>query len=261
VVINLVTNACDAMPRGGPLDISIGIANVDEAFVRGHGYGEIGRYAVIAISDGGAGMDDETQRRIFEPFFTTKEIDKGTGLGLAVVYGIIRQHKGLIRVESAPGSGSVFTVYLPLLEGGGEVQERQHEEEEPSFAGGSETLLVAEDNEMLRNMTKATLESAGYRVILAEDGSTAVALSREHRARIALAILDLMMPGKRGLEAYHEIRKETPGMKVLFVTGYSESDVDREEIDKLNLPLLLKPYKPREFLAKVRKVLDRYGEG
>jgi CheY-like chemotaxis protein len=175
-----------------------------------------------------------------------------------VVYGIIRQHKGMIRVKSAQGLGSLFTVYLPLLKGDGELQERQ--EEELSFMGGSETLLVAEDNEMLRNMTKATLESAGYRVILAEDGQAAVALFREHRARIALLILDLMMPGKRGLDAYEEIRKEGPGMKVLFVTGYSESDVEREEIDRRNLPLLLKPYKPRDFLAKVRELLDGDGE-
>ncbi len=258
VVVNLVTNARDAMPRGGPLDISTGIADVDEAFVRRHGYGEIGRYGVIAISDGGVGIDEETERRLFEPFFTTKEIDKGTGLGLAVVYGIIRQHKGMIRVESALGKGSVFTVYLPLLKGDRDVQGRQ--EEELSFMGGSETLLVAEDNEMLRNMTKATLESAGYRVILAEDGKAAVALFREHRARVALLVLDLMMPGKRGLEAYDEIRKEAPGMKALFVTGYSESDVEREEIDRRNLPLLLKPYKPRDFLARVRGLLDGGGE-
>ncbi len=113
---------------------------------------------------------------------------------------------------------------------------------------------------MLRNMTKDTLERAGYRVIIAEDGRAAVALFREHRARIALLILDLVMPGKRGLEAYEEIRKEAPGMKALFVTGYSESDVEREEIDKRNLPLLLKPYRPGDFLAKVRALLDGNGE-
>jgi PAS domain S-box-containing protein len=258
VVINLVTNARDAMPHGGPLDISTGIADIDEAFVRGYGYGVIGRYGVIAISDGGVGMDDETKRSIFEPFFTTKETDKGTGLGLAVVYGIIRQHKGMIRVESAPGKGSVFTVYLPLLEEDREVLEPQ--EEELSFMGGSETLLVAEDNEMLRNMTKDTLEGAGYRVIVAEDGRAAVALFREHRVRIALLIFDLVMPGKRGLEAYEEIRKEVPGMKALFVTGYAESDVEREEIDRRNLPLLMKPYRPGEFLAKVRELLDGDGK-
>jgi DNA-binding response OmpR family regulator len=164
----------------------------------------------------------------------------------------------MIRVESAPGKGSVFTVYLPLLEEGREVPEPR--KEEVSFTGGSETLLVAEDNEMLRNMTKETLESAGYRVIVAEDGKAAVALFREHRAHIALLILDLMMPGKRGLEAYEEIRKEAPGMKALFVTGYSQSDVEREEIDRRDLPLLIKPYKPGEFLAKVRALLDGDGE-
>ncbi len=253
VVINLVTNARDAMPSGGSLTISTGAAIIDETFVRQHGDGEAGHYATIAIRDSGTGMDSETKRKIFEPFFTTKETGKGTGLGLSVVYGIIRQHKGMIFVDSTPGTGSLFTVYLPLLkgnaDGGGPTSE------EGAGKGGSETILIAEDNDVLRKMTISVLESYGYRVIPAADGEEALSAFRANKASIDLVILDLIMPGRRGFDVYRKIEEEAP-MKVLFVTGYSEDEVERGEIRGRGLPLLSKPYTPYTFLRQIRKVLD-----
>ncbi len=258
VIINLVTNARDAMPRGGNLDIATGTADIDDAFIRRNGYGEIGRYAIITITDNGTGMDEITRQRIFEPFFTTKEVNKGTGLGLSVVYGIIRQHKGVIQVQSQSGKGSTFTVYLPLLKENRDIEVAGwQKEEEAGFAGGTETILFAEDNEMLRTMTGNILRENGYTVFVAEDGTSAVDLFRQHREAIDLVVFDLIMPGKRGLQAYLEILKEDPEVKALFVTGYSEDDVEREELSKRHLTVLMKPYNPISFLRKVREMLDK----
>jgi two-component system, cell cycle sensor histidine kinase and response regulator CckA len=254
VVINLVTNARDSMPSGGSLEIATATAVIDEVFVRQRGYGDAGHYAVITIRDSGTGMDAETKRRIFEPFFTTKETGKGTGLGLSVVYGIISQHKGMIFVDSEPGAGSLFTVYLPLLKG--DIDAGEQMLEETGREGGSETILVAEDNEVLRNMTITVLESHGYRVIPAADGKEALQAFRANRTSIDMVILDLIMPGKRGFDVYREIEKEEAHTKVLFVTGYSEDEVERGEIRGKALPLLSKPYTPYEFLRQVRRVLD-----
>ncbi len=258
VIINLVTNARDAMPKGGKLDVSTGTADIDDAFIRRNGYGEIGRYATITIADNGTGMDETTRQRIFEPFFTTKEVNKGTGLGLSVVYGIIRQHKGMIQVQSRLGKGSTFTVYLPLLKERHDIEiAGSRKEEEGTFVGGTETILFAEDNEMLRTMTGNILRENGYTVFAAEDGAAAVDLFRQHRETIDLVVFDLIMPGKRGLQAYLEILEEDPEIKALFVTGYSEDDVEREELSKRNLTVLMKPYNPISFLRQVRELLDK----
>ena len=224
VVINLVTNARDAMPNGGSLAISTETVSIDDAFVRQHGEGEVGKYAAIVIRDDGIGMEAEIKRKIFEPFFTTKEIGKGTGLGLSVVYGIIRQHKGMIYVDSEPGKGTVFSVYLPMLKENADIEKQPVKETKSKR--GSETVLMAEDNEVLRKMTKDVLESHGYKVVSAEDGETALTAFREHKEAIDLVILDLMMPGKRGFDVYREIAKEAPQVRVLFVTGYNEDEVE-----------------------------------
>lgn len=254
VVINLATNARDAMPGGGLLTIATGTACIDEYFVRRHGEGEAGQHAVVTIRDNGIGMNDDVKQKIFEPFFTTKETGKGTGLGLSVVYGIIKQHKGMIEVESEKNRGSVFTVYLPLL------QNNINMEKEPSVriekSRGNETVLVAEDNKTLREMTKNILEDNGYRVIIAEDGETALEAFRAHKEQIKIAVLDLIMPGKRGFDTYHEIKKEADHIKVLFVTGYSEDEIELSEIKTKALPLLPKPFTPFELLRKIRQVLD-----
>lgn len=254
VVINLVTNARDAMPKGGALTITTGVAALDAAFVRRLGYGEAGEYAALSIADNGTGMDEETRGKIFEPFFTTKEIGKGTGLGLAVVYGIVRQHKGIIHVESEPTKGSRFDIYLPLLKG--DVDVEKPSEEVANLWGGSETVLIAEDDDMIRNMAGDMLKSKGYRVLLANDGEAAVAAFKREPLAIDLVVFDLIMPKKSGFDAYLEIKEEAPRVKALFVTGYSEAEVERGELKKRELRLLQKPYRPADFLRTVRELLD-----
>lgn len=254
VVINLVTNARDAVPNGGSISISTRTAAINQAFVKRHGYGEVGPYAVISISDNGIGMDEETKKKIFEPFFTTKEMGKGTGLGLAVVYGIVRQHKGIVHVDSGPGKGSRFDVYLPLAEGKADIEDRSAED--ASSWSGSETILVAEDDEMIRILAGDILRSSGYKVLLAKDGEAAIDIFREQPQAIDLVVFDLIMPGKRGFDAYLEILEIAPKVKVLFVTGYSEAEIERGELRNLELPLLQKPYSLTSFLRKVREILN-----
>jgi len=259
IVINLVTNARDAMPAGGALTISTSAENIDPLIAAQQGMAETGdgQFAVLRVVDNGIGMDDETRRRIFEPFFTTKETGKGTGLGLAVVYGIIGQHKGIIQVKSTPGSGTEFILYFPLLRGNRTGTAGIPRVGEYKCTGGSETILVAEDQEYLREMIKDILESRGYNVLTAEDGEAAIDAFKQQPERISLIIFDMMMPKKGGLDAFAEIAGMSPGTKALFVTGYGGSDMLQDEQTGKNFPILLKPYSSFDLLKKVRELLDR----
>ncbi len=214
VLMNLVTNARDAMPKGGSLTIGAGIEEIDDTFISAYGYGQSGMYARITVSDTGCGMDAEIQKKIFEPFFTSKEIGKGTGLGLAISYGIVKQHGGYLNVFSQAGKGATFRLYLPLID---ESALNAGMAEAPvPIIGGSETVLVAEDDAGVRELTRIILESFGYRVLLALDGEDAIAQFAGNREGIQLAILDLIMPKKSGQEVYEEITKIKPGIKTLF---------------------------------------------
>jgi two-component system, cell cycle sensor histidine kinase and response regulator CckA len=255
VIINIVTNARDAMPNGGPLDISTDMIFVDNAFDEQNNQHKEGIYAVIRISDKGTGMDEDTKSKIFEPFFTTKEIGKGTGLGLAVVYGIIQQHNGMIFVESEYGKGTAFIIHLPLIKGNVEVKNRVPLDVD--YKGGSETILLAEDNSMIRDMMSEVLQNHGYQVITAHDGEVAVDLFLKNLKVIDMVILDLMMPFKKGFTVYLEIIKLAPRIKTLFITGYSESEVERYEIKRRDLPLLSKPYTIADLLKNIRDLLDK----
>jgi len=255
VIINIVTNARDAMPDGGPLDISTDVVFVDEAFAGQNGQHRPGNYAVIRISDKGMGMDEGTKSKIFEPFFTTKEIGKGTGLGLAVVYGIIQQHNGMISVESDYGKGAAFIIYLPLIKGNVEVENRAPAAVD--YKRGTETILLAEDNAMIRDMMSDILKGHGYKVIVAQDGEAALDLFIKNSRVIDMIILDMMMPHKKGFEVYLAIIKEAPHVRTLFITDYSESEVERHEIRRRNLPLLSKPYTIADLLKNVRDLLDK----
>ncbi|MBS1127767.1 MAG: sensor histidine kinase response regulator, Cache 1, and sensory box, partial [Nitrospirae bacterium] len=199
MLMNLVTNARDAMPRGGTLTISSVITDLDADFVTAYGYGQPGPYVRLTVADTGAGMDERTRERIFDPFFTTKEMGKGTGLGLATVYGIVKQHRGFIDVESAPGAGTSFHIYFPLsrVDSTRSAAARARE-----LKGGSETVLVAEDDEVIRNLTRSVLTEFGYQVIVAKDGEEAVSLFGENRDRTDLLLLDVIMPRKNGRDAY-----------------------------------------------------------
>jgi len=254
ILINFATNARDAMPGGGTLAIGAGLVIFDAEFITAHGYGRPGRYAMVTVSDTGRGMDEATQRRVFEPFFTTKEVGKGTGLGLAVVYGIIKQHEGYINLYSEPGKGTTFRIYLPVVADGAGAVEPAGEAERP--ARGTETILVAEDNEVVRELVHAVLTESGYTVITAVDGEDAVAKFREHRDEIRMLLFDLIMPKKNGQEAYEEIRQLRPDIKVLFSSGYAP-DMVRERVRLgSHLPVAYKPISPSALLKQVRGVLD-----
>lgn len=256
ILMNLATNARDAMPGGGILTITTEQVRLDDGFSKRHGYGKPGLYGLIAVSDSGVGMDEETQQRIFEPFFTTKEVGKGTGLGLAIIYGIMKQHDGFIDVYSESGAGSTFNLYLPLMESA--VQETTTPETSEYPEGGTETILLAEDDEILRKLSRSVLEEFGYEVIVAVDGEDAVARFKENRGRIDLLLTDLIMPKKSGKEVYDEIRKIQPDIRTIFASGYSP-DIVRDKISLgEDVTIVFKPIAPLDLLKKVRSVLNRH---
>jgi CheY-like chemotaxis protein len=254
--MNLVTKARDAMPAKGALTIETGRMVLDESFLSAHGYGLIGEYAMITVSDTGIGMDKETRRRIFEPFFTTKEQGKGTGLGLATVYGIVKSHDGFINVYSEPGKGTVFHIYIPLVRTG--ASEAEPEKQEPALlAGGTETILLAEDDAILRKMTCTVLKHMGYTVIEAENGQEAVEKFIENKDIIRLVILDGIMPKMNGKEAHKEISALVPGVRCIFMSGYAEDIFTKDGILLAEVTFLSKPVTPSVLLGKVREVLDQ----
>ncbi len=258
VLINLATNARDSMPQGGTLSISIEPAESDEEYRKTYLCGKEGRYACISVSDTGAGMDNETSERIFEPFFTTKEVGKGTGLGLSIVYGIVKQHNGNIDVHSEPGKGTAFKVYLPLTESEAEENDSTTR---PAYDRGTETVLIAEDNEDVRNLTRNILDEFGYKVFEAVDGEDAVRVFIDNNDRIDLLLLDVIMPKKNGKEAYEEMRKIRPGVKAIFMSGYAEDVIHNKTILERGLNFVSKPVSPGELLKTVRQVLDAEAKG
>ncbi|MDA8428522.1 MAG: PAS domain S-box protein [Geobacteraceae bacterium] len=255
VLINLATNARDAMPQGGTLTIGTGLLAVDTSFVQAHGYGKPGRYALITVSDTGCGMDEKTKSRIFEPFYTTKELGKGTGLGMAIVYGIIKQHNGFIHVYSEPQIGTTFRIYLPLIE-----MEQQEAGEIIAPAppkGGTETILVAEDNREVRELVREVLTSFGYVVISAEDGLEAVEKFKANRESIKLILMDIIMPKMSGKEAFHEIMQLDADVKIVYSSGYTQDIIQSRDVLDTGAELIMKPVQPIELLRKVRELLDR----
>jgi len=253
VLINLATNARDAMPEGGLLSIRTETFHIDHEFIKEHGFGEEAEYALISITDTGAGMDRETSGKIFEPFFTTKEVGKGTGLGLAMVYGIIKQHNGYINVYSEPGHGTTFRIYLPLTQANEE--ELKPDVTEPVRAETA-TILLAEDEAVVREFTKKLLEEYGYTVIEAIDGKDAIEKFKMHRDSIQLLILDAIMPKKTAKEVYGEIKKVDPDIKVLFTSGYPADIVHKDNIEA-GFDFIEKPVSPITLLKKVRGALDK----
>jgi len=253
VLMNLCINARDAMPEGGRLVIETEMAELDEPYCRFYPYVTPGRYAVLSVSDTGSGMDPETRERIFEPFFTTKERGKGTGMGLATVYGIVKQHGGFIHVYTEPLHGSLFRVYIPAMEGGAS-QGPAAKSAAPSRAEmrGTETILLAEDHESIREMARQTLVSLGYRVLSAADGEEAMRLSEHERP--ALAILDLIMPKVGGSAAARQLAQKYSGLRVVFTSGYSpESEMVPEGTTGRYLQ---KPYSPTTLARMVSEILD-----
>ena len=254
VLMNLSTNARDAMMKGGDLAIVTQQITLGEDFVTSHGYGRPGRYALLTLSDTGKGMNEETRKKIFEPFFTTKEVGKGTGLGMAVVYGIIKEHEGYINVYSEPGIGTTFNIYLPLISSVVQREEIEPGKETPTR--GTETILLVEDDESSRQLLTIVLKQGGYTVIEAVDGVDAVEKFMENRETIHLLLSDLIMPTMNGNEAYDEMKAWRPGLKAIFVSGYAPDIVRQKLRLEIGVELISKPISPRALLKKIRSVLD-----
>jgi PAS domain S-box-containing protein len=254
VLMNLSLNARDAMPGGGQLVVETEEDWVDEEYVKQYPYMKAGRYAVLSLSDTGIGMDEETRERIFEPFFTTKGPDKGTGLGLAVVYGIVKQHNGFIHVYSEQGKGTTFRIYFPAVD---VPPDSKVVAARGIIRGGGETILLAEDNESVRHLAEQTLISNGYRVLIACDGEEAVDIFRRHGKEIAIVVLDMVMPNKGGKQAYDEMIATIPGLKAIFMSGYSANAIHDSFVLHPGIPFLQKPFGPSTLARKVREVLDR----
>jgi len=255
VIVNLCINARDAVEKPGRIDLSTDEAFLDTRFCEGHTWAREGRFARLRVHDTGTGMDEETLSHIFEPFYTTKDEGKGTGLGLATVYGIVEQHHGFLHVESQLGAGTTVAIYLPLPEVDLDLDETAAALDETMARGGQETLLVAEDDARVRQVMVSVLEKAGYHVLKARDGAEAVKTFTANADRVSLAILDLVMPVKSGVMARDDIRAIRPGVRFLFTTGYA---TDSGNLDVLgDAPLILKPFSYEALLKKVRQTLDR----
>ena len=257
VLMNLATNARDAMQGEGTLTIETRREKIDKAFIKTHGYGEPGDYAILSVSDTGAGMDEKTRARVFEPFFTTKEVGKGTGLGLAIVYGIVKQHNGFINVYSEVEKGTTFNISLPLTRADARKAVRGGPAAPVSSLTGTETILVAEDDAHVMMLSKTLLESFGYTVIEAVNGEEAVQKYMENKDMIKLLVLDVIMPKKNGRAAYEQIKKIAPEVRVIFMSGYTADIMHTKGFIENGMVFVSKPISPTDFIKKVREVLDR----
>ena len=254
VVMNLAVNARDAMPDGGKMTIQTENAELDLAFTREHPGSVAGQYVMLAVKDTGLGMDPETQAQIFEPFFTTKGRDKGTGLGLATVYGVVKQSNGYITVESEKGKGALFKIYLPRIEQ--PVASRTAGAQEPRTVRGSETILLVEDAEPLRMLAKLFLKENGYQVLTAADGAEAQQVAAQNPGPIHLLLTDVVMPGINGRVLAERLAPRHPAMNVLYMSGYTDSFIAGHGVLEEGIHLLHKPFTEEVLMRKVREILD-----
>jgi PAS domain S-box-containing protein len=261
LLMHLVNNARDAMPNGGELWIGTRRTYLDQDFIRRYGYGTVGDYALLTVTDNGSGMDAATREKIYEPFFTTKGVGKGSGLGLSVVYGSVKQHKGFLTCYSEPGKGTQFNIYLPINL---EPSVAAAEEEQPfarppdrTLLRGRETILLVEDDEEVQQIIRNLLEEFGYTVLTAADGNSAVACFEEQSATIGLVILDAIMPNKSGWDSFREMRALVPWIKGIFVSGYTREALIEKGLLEENSLFMPKPIAPLDLLRTVREVLDR----
>ncbi|MCS6975563.1 MAG: response regulator [Gemmatales bacterium] len=255
VLVNLVLNARDAMPRGGTITISTGNDELTRSQVRRLSDVRAGPYAVLTVTDTGCGMDEATLARVFEPFFTTKVQGKGTGLGLATAYGIVKQSGGHIEVESEPGQGTTFRVYLPIAEES--IPTVPVAQELTRTPVGTETVLLAEDEAAVRSLLRRTLEQKGYVVLEACNGKEALQLCREHDGPIHVLLTDVVMPHLNGPELARQVQLLHPDVRVIFLSGYADSAVLQRGLDQSQAVFVPKPFRPETIIRMVREVLDR----
>ena len=254
VIINLAVNARDAMPSGGKLTLQTANVELDQAYTRHHPGSRVGKYVMLAVRDTGVGMDAATLTHIFEPFFTTKELGKGTGLGLATVYGIVKQSTGYIWVDSAPGKGASFQIYLPRHEGCGAPREPKAAPAEK--LRGSECILLVEDAEPLKKLAQTFLESAGFRVLSAGSGEEALEVATRFSGRFDLLLTDVVMPGMNGRVLAEQLLSRQPEIKILYMSGYTDSFIAGHGVLNPKTHLLHKPFTEEVLISKVREVLD-----
>jgi CheY-like chemotaxis protein len=251
VFMNLYVNAWQAMPGGGEIYLETENVLLDDAQAFPYAV-KLGEYVKITVTDTGTGMDEKTKARIFDPFFTTKEMGRGTGLGLATVYGIIKGHKGVINVDSEPGHGTTFTLYLPASE----KEVVKEKAAMGTMTRGTETILLVDDEQMVAEVTRELLESLGYRVYVAGSGQEAIAVYMEKRDEIDLVILDMIMPGISGGETYNRLKEINPDIRVLLSSGYSINGEAKTIMDRGCDGFIQKPFQLENLSRKVREILD-----
>lgn len=253
VLMNLSVNARDAMPRGGTLTVETCNCVVSEEYAGTHLDCRPGPYVVLSMTDTGCGMTQDVQDRIFEPFFTTKEAGKGTGLGLAMVFGIVRQSGGWIHVYSEPGRGTTFRIYLPNIE---EEKSPAESMGERSSLRGDETILLVEDDGGVRGLAVKGLEHFGYTVIAASDGVEAIEIVESKGCELDLVLTDVVMPNMGGAELADILQARYPGLNVLFTSGYTDDAVVRHGLLEAHVHFIQKPYTPKSLASKIREVFD-----
>jgi PAS domain S-box-containing protein len=254
VIMNLAVNARDAMPNGGNLIIETENVYLNKGYATSHIAVNPGAYVMLTVSDTGEGMSEETKTRIFEPFYTTKEVGKGTGLGLSTVYGIVKQSGGNIWVYSEVGKGTSFKIYLPRVDEAAQEYKRNHEVEE--FLYGTETILLAEDDNLVRRLVRAALEGYGYRVLEAEDGSAALSVSEQHEEMVHLLLTDVVMPRMSGRELADRLAQSRPETKVLYMSGYTDESIVYHGVIDAQTPFIQKPFEAEALARKIRDLLD-----
>jgi len=253
ILVNLAVNARDAMPDGGKLTIETQNVTLDQEFCDSHVGAEPGDYVMLAVADNGHGMDEETLSNIFEPFFSTKEKDKGTGLGLATVYGITKQNNGFITVYSEPSNGTTFKVYFPRVQ---DKAEKLTKDKGSDLPIGTETILLVEDEQMVRGLAKKILERQGYKVITMENGGTAYAYYENHDDPFDLLLTDVVMPSMNGRDLYNKLREKRPELKAVFMSGYTENVIAHHGVLDEGISFIQKPFTIKTLAMMVRKVLD-----
>jgi two-component system cell cycle sensor histidine kinase/response regulator CckA len=254
VIMNISVNARDAMPEGGKLTVETANVELDEEYAKRHIAVQPGRYVMLSISDTGAGMTPEVREKIFEPFFTTKEKGKGTGLGLSTVYGIVKQCGGNIWVYSEPGLGTTFKIYLPQVN---EPLGEQREEVVKEVSGGHETILIVEDEDVVRKLAARILKRQGFKVLEAPDGGKALMLYEAYEEPIHLLLTDVVMPGMSGRKLADRLKAIHPEIKVLYMSGYTDNAIFHHGILEPGTNFIQKPFTVETLPRKVREVLDK----
>jgi two-component system, cell cycle sensor histidine kinase and response regulator CckA len=257
VIMNLAVNARDAMPQGGRLILETTNVDLDEEFVRRHVGTRTGPHVMLAVSDNGTGIPREIQKNIFEPFFTTKEQGKGTGLGLATVYGIVKQSGGYVQVNSEPNQGTTFRIYLPRLNDTAIPVDRSARP--VTAAAGRETILLVEDEEGVRELARDILRANGYTVFEARNGNEALLISERHQGPLDLLLTDVVMPRMSGRELAERLGPVRPGLSVLYMSGYTDDAVIRHGVFGSGTAFLQKPFTPAALMQRVRETLDLAG--